>query len=107
MRYRPTILTLLSCLLLTVSSSAQQIHEYTEEQPLVIVCDWEFPPYEFNNDKGQPDGYNVEVLDLILNRLNIPHRYLMQEWYMATETFEKREADLIHALSFLFKQRPY
>ena len=107
MRYRPTILTLLSCLLLSISSSAQQIHEYTEEQPLVIVCDWEFPPYEFNNDKGQPDGYNVEVLNLILSRLNIPHRYLMQEWYMATETFEKREADLIHGLSFLYKQRPY
>ena len=87
--------------------SAQQIHEYTDEQPLVIVCDWEFPPYEFSNDGGQPDGYNIELLDLILNRLKIPHRYVMQEWYQATERFEKREADLIHALSFNYKQRPY
>ena len=39
---------------------AQQIRNYTEEQPLVIVSDWEFPPYEFSNDNGEPDGYNVE-----------------------------------------------
>ena len=106
MRYRISIVTLL-CMLLTLGSSAQQIHEYTQEHPLVIVCDWEFPPYEFNNDKGQPDGYNIEVLDMILNRLKIPHRYLMQEWYQATESFEKREADLIHALSFNYDRHPY
>ena len=91
--------------LLTVT--AQQKHEYTEDQPLVIVSDWEFPPYEFCNDKGEPDGYNIEVLNIILDRLNIPHRYVMQEWYMATETFERREADLIFALSFNYMKRPY
>ena len=90
-----------------LTTTAQQIHEYTEEQPLVIVSDWEFPPYEFSNDKGEPDGYNIEVLDIILDRLHIPHRYVMQEWYMATETFEHREADLIFALSFNYMKRPY
>ena len=89
------------------TATAQQIHEYTEEQPLVIVSDWEFPPYEFSNDNGEPDGYNIEVLNIILDRLNIPHRYIMQEWYMATETFERREADLIFALSFNYMKRPY
>ena len=86
---------------------AQQIHEYTEDQPLVIVSDWEFPPYEFRNDKGQPDGYNVDMLNLILGRLHIPHRFLMQEWFQAVESFEKREGDIIHALSYRYKQRPY
>ena len=102
---RLLILFILHGALLT--ATAQQIHEYTEEQPLVIVSDWEFPPYEFSNDKGEPDGYNIEVLNIILDRLNIPHRYVMQEWYMATETFERREADLIFALSFNYMKRPY
>ena len=87
--------------------TAQQIHEYTEDHPLVIVSDWEFPPYEFSNDKGEPDGYNIEVLNMILNRLHIPHRFLMQEWFMAIETFEHREADLIFALSFNYMKKPY
>ncbi len=90
-----------------ITATAQQIHDYSEEQPLVIVSDWEFPPYEFRNDKGEPDGYNIEILNIILDRLHIPHRYVMQEWYMATETFEHREADLIFALSFNYMKRPY
>ena len=106
--WRTSILVMLFMLygsLMTVT--AQQRHEYTEDQPLVIVSDWEFPPYEFSNDKGEPDGYNIEVLNIILDRLKIPHRYIMQEWYLATETFERREADLIFALSFNYMKRPY
>ena len=106
--WRTSILVMLFMLygsLMTVT--AQQRHEYTEDQPLVIVSDWEFPPYEFRNDKGEPDGYNIEVLNIILDRLKIPHRYIMQEWYLATETFERREADLIFALSFNYMKRPY
>ena len=83
------------------------IREYTEERPLIIVSDWEFPPYEFRNDKGEPDGYNVEILDKILGELKIPHRFVMKEWYQCTEAFEKREADLIHALTYKYSQRPY
>ena len=86
--WRTSILVMLFMLygsLMTVT--AQQRNKYTEDQPLVIVSDWEFPPYEFSNDKGEPDGYNVEVLNIILDRLKIPHRYIMQEWYLATETF--------------------
>lgn len=106
--WRTSILVMLFILygsLMTVT--AQQRHKYTEDQPLVIVSDWEFPPYEFSNDKGEPDGYNIEVLNIILDRLKIPHRYIMQEWYLATETFERREADLIFALSFNYMKRPY
>jgi signal transduction histidine kinase/ABC-type amino acid transport substrate-binding protein len=102
-----TVLFTIHHSLFTAPAAAQQIHEYTEEQPLVIVSDWEFPPYEFSNDKGEPDGYNIEILNMILDRLHIPHRYVMQEWYMAIETFEHREADLIFALSFNYMKRPY
>ena len=102
-RFFVLLLTAISC----QTAIAQQIHEYTQEQPLVIACDWEFPPYEFRNDQGQPDGYNIDVFELILDRLKIPHRYQMEEWFQAVESFEKREADIIHALSFNYKQRPY
>ena len=83
------------------------LREYTEDNPLVIVSDWEFPPYEFRNDRGEPDGYNIDILNLIFKRLNIPHVYHMKEWYKCPEAFEKREADLIHALAYRYKQHPY
>lgn len=97
----------LCCLSHMLPVSAQLSREYTEERPLIIVSDWEFPPYEFRNDNGEPDGYNVEVLDLILNRLDIPHQFVMQEWYQCTKTFDNREADLIHAISYMYRKRPY
>jgi len=88
-------------------AAGQSAREYTEERPLIIVSDWEFPPYEFRNDKGEADGYNVEVLNLILDQLKIPHKFVMQEWYQCTQTFEAHEADLIHALSVNYRRRPY
>ena len=80
---------------------------YTEEHPLIIVCDWDFRPFEFVNAEGQPTGFNVDVLNLILDQLDIPHKFVMQEWHVATEMFRRREADLIHALHFYYKDPPY
>ena len=101
------LLTCLTVLCSFLPAEAQWAREYTEDHPLVIVSDWEFPPYEFRNDNGEPDGYNVEVLDLILNNLKVPHRYLMQEWFQCTKSFENHEADLIHALTNIYRKHPY
>lgn len=98
------------CLLAMVGSltvSAKQSYGFTEERPLVIVCDWDFSPFEFLNSSGEPDGYNKDVLDLILTRLDIPHRFVMQEWHVAMQMFERREADLIHALASNYNRSPY
>lgn len=80
---------------------------YTEDHPLIIVGDWDFRPFEFINIDGQPSGYNIEVLDLILNQLDIPHKFVMQDWHVATNMFKKHEADLIHALYYFFMDDPY
>ena len=107
---RTITIAIITCLLLGGTlqpSRAQYAREYTKEHPLIIVSDWEFPPYEFRNDAGEPDGYNVEVLNLVLNKLNIPHQFVMQEWYQAVKTFENHEADLIHALTGVYNRYPY
>ena len=107
---RPSIIPLIAsllCLGTMLPARAQATRQYTREHPLIIVSDWEFPPYEFRNDAGEPDGYNVEVLNLVLDKLDIPHQFVMQEWYQATKTFEDHKADLIHALSDSYLKAPY
>ena len=107
---RKIIISIITCLLCSGSllpAKAQFAREYTKENPLIIVSDWEFPPYEFRNDNGEPDGYNVEILNLVLDKLNIPHQFVMQEWYQATKTFEDHQADLIHALAGFYNRYPY
>ena len=101
------LISLLTAFCNILPAEALFIHEYTEDRPLIIVCDWEFPPYEYRNDKGDADGYNVAVLHTILSKLKIPHRFEMKEWYQAVETFNSRQADLIHALAFIYNERPY
>ena len=103
-----TYICLVGCCLLTCSPcAARDFYGYTEEHPLVIVSDWDFQPFEFMDSEGRPAGYNIEVLDYILNRMDVPHRFVLQEWHVATGMFERHEADLIHALSFIYKGRPY
>ena len=88
-------------------SSAKETYGYTKERPLIIASDWDFQPFEFLNNDGKPSGYNIDVLNLILDRLGIPHKFVMQEWYLCTEMFERRDADLIHALSSNYMNHPY
>ena len=88
-----------------VSAADHQV--YTDKHPLVIAADWDFQPFEFLNTDGKPSGYNIEVLDLILTQKGIPHKFVMQEWHTVNEMFARHEADLIHALSYNFKGRPY
>ena len=62
----------LSFIIYHFPARAQQHYDYTDETPLVIAADWDFQPFEFLNADGQPSGYNIEVLDLILTQMNIP-----------------------------------
>ena len=103
-----TVALLFTFLFSLFSSPARAQHYgYTDERPLVIAADWDFQPFEFINADGEPSGYNIEVLDLILTQMDIPHRFVMQEWHTVNEMFARHEADLIHALSFNFKGHPY
>ena len=100
------LLALLLCLPLGLPA-ANEFPEYTDEHPLVVVCDWDFRPFEFLDSEGQPAGYNIDVLDMIFDRLDIPHKFVMQEWHVATNMFQHREADLIHALFYFYRNAPY
>ena len=101
------LLTSLLTLLSATPAQAQDNDSYTEENPVIIASDWDFPPYEYSNDKGEPAGYNVELLQKIFKKLDIPYRIILREWSEAAQTFERRDADLIIDPSFRFHGRPY
>ena len=92
---------------LSFNYAVAQHYGYSDERPLVIACDWDFQPFEFLNADGKPSGYNVEVLDAILTKLEIPHKFVMQEWHTVNELFIDHKANLIHALAFNYRGHPY
>ena len=95
------------CLVAVPSVTGAKDFDYTEEHPLIISCDWDFRPFEFMNSEGEPAGYNVEVLNIILDRLEIPHKFVMLEWQTASDMFVNHNADLLHALSIYYQNQSY
>ena len=106
-KYLPILFTLSLFHLFTFPASAQIDYSYTKENPVIIASDWDFPPYEYSNDQGEPAGYNVELLQTIFKKLDIPYRIILREWSEAAQTFERRDADLVIDPSYRFHGRPY
>ena len=87
---------------------AQSLSEkYNKERPVVVVCDWDKPPYEFLDGHGMPAGSNIDVLNAVMEELNLPVKYVMKEWSIALKTFERGDADIILANARRYKKGRY
>ena len=58
--------------------------QYTKDHPLVYEDVWDLWPYSFLNDNGEPEGYNIDLIRLMMDRLNIPYVIKLKS---AEETF--------------------
>ena len=104
--YTYIIMLLLSAT--AIRSMAQQLSDtYTKQRPVVIVCDWDKAPYEYLNDKGQPSGSNIDVMQAVMKELKLPCRFVMKDWSIALKTFERGDADIILANARRYRRDPY
>ena len=61
-------------LLTAVTAAAQDsVRVYTPEHPLVYEDVWDLWPYSFLNENGQPDGFNVDLVRILMNEMKIPY----------------------------------
>lgn len=81
--------------------------KYNKERPVVVVCDWDKAPYESLNVNGDPAGFNVDMLRMLMDELNLPVTFVMKDWVQAMKTFERGDADLILANSIRFLGEEY
>ena len=87
----------ISTMLMAAPCHAQQTGKYTADHPLIVVCDIEFQPFEYRSDNGEPAGFNVELADMLLDELQVPHVFINRERRIANTTFYANEADLMIA----------
>lgn len=86
------------CLLPMLTVKAQSWKQkYTREHPLIIVGDWDKPPYEFLDRDGHPAGTNIETMTLVFKDMGIPFKYVLKDWGIAIKMFELGQADVILA----------
>ena len=73
--YKRAIMLLFSVHLSLVVAFAQSdtTRVFSESSPLIYEDVWDLWPYSFLNDNGDPDGFNVDLIRLIMKELNIPY----------------------------------
>lgn len=88
------ILMFFICIQNTMAASDKK-GKYTTQSPLTLVCETEFYPFEYRDDNGNPEGFNIKVATKILSNLHIPYRINMRSRTEANKAFYGNMADLI------------
>ena len=73
----------------------------SEAQPkLVIGGDYNYPPYEFINGDGEPDGYNVELSRAICRELGYEPEFRLAKWSLVRSWLEDESIDLVQGMAY-------
>lgn len=79
-------------------------HGYTRERPLIYEGAQDLWPYSFLNEQGQPSGYNIDLIKLILKRLDIPYIIRMKPRMTAFRDLKAGNSDLMIGLTAGFHE---
>jgi two-component system sensor histidine kinase EvgS len=63
--------------------------------PLIARGDRNFPPYEFINENGEPDGFNIDLLKAISRRLEMNVDIGLDAWETVREAFTNGNIHLV------------
>ena len=84
---------------LHAASQDENVRVYTQENPLVYEDVFDLWPYSFLNDNGEPDGYNVDLIRLMLKELDIPYVIKMKPQRECFKDLRDGKSDLMFALA--------
>ncbi|WP_062122601.1 PAS domain S-box protein [Geofilum rubicundum] len=60
---------------------------------IIIKGDQFYPPYEFINEKGEPDGFNVELFRELAKELNLDYELYLEPWIQVRNELERGDID--------------
>ena len=72
---------------------------YTEQRPLVYEDVWDLWPYAYLNDQGEPEGYNVDLIRKMMERLDIPYVIRLKSSEEAFNDLKSGKSDLTLGLA--------
>ncbi|MBR3480815.1 MAG: transporter substrate-binding domain-containing protein [Prevotella sp.] len=79
--------------------------DYTQEEPLIYEDAQDLWPYSFLNEKGEPDGFNIDLMHLMLDKLNIPYKIRMRPRLVAFKDLKEGRSDLMIGLTAGFHEK--
>ena len=88
--------------LLTTFAQSDTTRIFTEQHPLVYEDAWDLWPYSFLNDNGEPDGFNIDLIRLMMKELKIPYTVRLRPQQEAFEDLRDGKSDLMLGLAVGF-----
>ena len=79
----------------TQAQSADSLSTYTETHPLIYEDAWDLWPYTFLNEQGEPDGYNIDLLRLMMKELGIPYTVKLKPTGEARKDLKDKRSHLM------------
>jgi PAS domain S-box-containing protein len=70
------------------------------DRPVIIGGDHNYPPFEFINDDGVPDGYMVELTRAIAREMNMDIQIRLKPWADTVLALETGEIDAIQGIFY-------
>ncbi len=92
---KKTCLLLFIMFCLTLSADLDDV-----QNKIFIGGDSEYPPYEYINQAGQPDGMNVELSKMIARELGLQPVFRLSKWSLARSWLEEGKLDIIQGMAF-------
>lgn len=88
----------------TFSATAQGAVGYlfTSKHPLVYEDPVNLWPYSFINEKGEPDGYNIDLLKILMKQLDIPYIIRLKPHQTVLKDLKEGKSDLTLGLTAMF-----
>ena len=99
--YKRAMMMLLSVHLSLAVGFAQSdtTRVFSESSPLIYEDVWDLWPYSFLNDNGDPDGFNIDLIRLMMKDLNIPYVIRLKPSSEAYHDLKEGKSDLMLGLA--------
>lgn len=84
----------------TSNTAAKNQHHNT----IHIYASNDFPPYEYIDDEGKPNGFNIDMIREIMREMGAKYKITMTSWNDALKAFDENKADIILGMSYSKKR---
>ena len=93
--------------LLTANVSAQSdsVRVYSAERPLVFEDSESIWPYSYLNDNGEPEGYCIDLVQLLMQKLDIPYVVRLKNHQEVLQDLKDGKADLALGLGDVYEKK--
>ena len=85
------------------AQTKSQTRQYTEEHPLIYEDGLDIWPYSYLNEQGEPEGFNIDLVRLLCEDLDIPVEIRLVPTYDAMRDLHEGKSDLMISGSTLLE----